>query len=89
MEKIPQTVPTNRQQGKIGQTQATYNVKPPAFGINRKNYVNFNIKSKGHLKNLKTNSGPYLGLDLSIHAKKRPEISRETLRLNAALGKLH
>ena len=69
MEKIPQTVPTNRQQGKIGQTQATYNVKPPAFG---KNYVNFNIKSKGHLKNFKTSSDPYLGLDLSIQAKKGP-----------------
>ena len=51
VEKIPQTVLTDRQQGKIGQTQATDNVKPRAFGINRKNYVNFNIKSKGHFKN--------------------------------------
>ena len=73
MEKIPQTVLTNRQQGKIGQTQATFNVKPRAFGINRKNYVYFNIKSKGHLKNLKTSCGPYLGLDLSIHANKGPK----------------
>ena len=73
MDKIPQTVPTNRKQGKIGQTQATYNVKPPAFGIYRKNYVNFDIKSKGHLNNLKTSSCPYLRLDLSIHAKKGPK----------------
>jgi len=72
LEKIPQTVLTNRQQGKIGQTQATDNVKPHAFGIKRKNYVYFNIKSKGHLQNLKTSIGPYLGLDLYIHAKKGP-----------------
>jgi len=58
VEKTPQTVLTNRQQGKIGQTQATDNVKPRAFDINRKNYVYFNIKSKGHLKNVKTSSGP-------------------------------
>jgi len=70
VEKFPQTVLTNRQQGKIVQTQATYNVKPRAFGINCKNYVYFYKKSKGNLKNLKTSSSPYLGLDLSIHAKK-------------------
>ena len=41
VEKILQTVLTNRPQEKVGQTQATDNVEPRAFGINRENYVLF------------------------------------------------
>ena len=38
----------------------------------------------GVLKNLKTSSSPYLGLDTYSTCQKRPEISRETLRLKYA-----
>ncbi len=73
-------------------------VKWRAFRINRVTILTLNIKSKTQQKKLKTIRGSYTDLDLSIHAKKGPKKSRETLPLRTcwpqylvaqALGGLH
>ncbi len=43
--------------------------------------LNVNIKSEAQEKKLKTVRGSYTDLDLSIHAKKGPKKSRDTLPL--------
>jgi uncharacterized protein (DUF2461 family) len=57
-------------------------VKPLAFRINCVETLNVNIKSEAQQKKLKTVRGSYTDLDLSIHAKKGPEKSRDTLPLS-------
>jgi hypothetical protein len=44
--------------------------------------LNVNIKSEAQQKKLKTIRGSYTDLDLSIHAKKGPKKSRDTLPLS-------
>ncbi len=43
------------------------------YPFNRVKKIFFDLKSWGPLKNLKTGSGPYLGLGPSINVKKRNE----------------
>jgi hypothetical protein len=47
-----------------------------------------NIKSEAQQKKLKTVRGSYTGLDLSIHAKKGPQKSRDTLPLIVVIAVL-
>jgi hypothetical protein len=60
-------------------------VKPLAFRINHIKTLNVNKKSEAQQKKLKTVRGSYIDLDLSIHAKKGPEKSRDTLPLRYLL----
>jgi hypothetical protein len=57
-------------------------VKWRAFRLNRITTLTLNRKSKTQQKKLKTIRGSYTDLDLSIHAKKGPKKSRETLPLS-------
>jgi hypothetical protein len=52
------------------------------FAVTTSKNLNVNIKSEAQEKKLKTVRGSYTDLDLSIHAKKGPEKSRDTLPLN-------
>ncbi len=45
-----------------------------------------NIKAEAQRKKLKTVRGSYTGLDLSKHARKGPEKSRDTLPLQTKLA---
>ncbi len=53
-----------------------------AFRINCVSTLTLNIKSKAQQKKIKTIRGSYTVLDLSIHYKKRPWKSGETLPLS-------
>ncbi len=61
-------------------------VQPLAFRINRVQTLNIYIKSEAQQKKLKTVRGSYTDQDLSIHAKKGPEKSCDTLPLNIKFG---
>ncbi len=60
--------------------------QPVAFRINCVQTLNVNIKSEAQQKKLKTVRGSYTDQDLSIHAKKGPEKSRDTFPLNIKFG---
>ncbi len=61
-------------------------VQPLAFRINHVYTLNVNIKSEAQQKKLKTVRGSYIDLDLSLHAKKGPEKSLDTLPLRYQLA---